>query len=65
MSKKGNGWVRPHNSRKFHYFVDSHSLCGRYGFMFEIGDEDHGSYDKDDCAKCVREIKKMKEKGLI
>lgn len=58
----GYGWFKPPGSRKWHYFEKTLSVCGRYGFMREEGSKDTGKYLDDDCAKCVRELKKRKEK---
>ena len=61
--KKGNGWHMPPRSRKFHFYKDSRSLCGKYGFMVVEGDEDTGYYDSNDCKKCVAELKKLQRKN--
>ena len=58
----GNGWYMPPNSRKYHFFEESRSLCGKYAFMRMQGNKDTGDYDSNDCAKCVKELKKRKEK---
>ena len=58
----GHGWHRPPGSRKFHYFENTRSLCGRYAFMKIEGDKPTDCYNKSDCAKCVAELKKRKEK---
>ena len=62
LMTKGNGWHMPPGSRKYHYFEKSMSLCSRYGFMNTQGSKDTGNYDSGDCAKCVKELKKRKEK---
>lgn len=62
LMPKGNGWHMPPNSRKYHYFENSMSLCGRYGFMTVQGARDYGNYDSGDCAKCVKDLKKRTEK---
>ena len=62
LMPKGNGWHMPSNSRKYHYFEESRSLCSRFGFMMVQGSKDTGSYDDGDCAKCVKDLKKRAEK---
>jgi len=62
LMPKGNGWHMPPASRKYHYFEDTRSLCSKYGFMNAQGTKDSGEYADDDCAKCVRALKKRAEK---
>lgn len=54
------GWGFPTGSRKAHYFVKGMSLCGKWGFYF--GSLEQGNDDSpDNCAECVRRLKKRKE----
>ena len=64
LMPEGYGWIRPERAKKFHYFEKKSSLCGRYGFMFAPGEKDTGNYSNDDCAKCVKILKKRAEKEL-
>lgn len=62
MMPKGNGWHMPPNSRKYHYFESTRSLCSKYAFMGVQGSKDTGNYNSGDCAKCVKELKKRAAK---
>jgi hypothetical protein len=48
------GWGCPPASRKFHYFREGMSLCGKWGFAFHLpleqGQDDHS----ENCADCKR-----------
>lgn len=46
------GWGHPVSTRKFHYFRDSRSLCGRWMFTGDL--EPDGPKGPDDCAACRR-----------
>ncbi len=47
------GWGLPNQSRKWHFFVDATSLCGKFGFYF--GPLQHGNDgSEDNCAPCKR-----------
>ena len=46
------GWGKPANSRKWHYFRDSRSLCGRWAYSGDLDSEDVVS--PDNCAACYR-----------
>jgi len=66
MSEKPKeGWYRPPNSRKFHYYVDHRSLCGKWTVILFAGplDPDTGSTGPLDCAACARKLAKRREKG--
>jgi len=48
------------NSRKWHYFVDRQSLCGKWA-VFSDDDLETGSDDSpDNCAVCKRKLAKSK-----
>jgi len=54
------GWGFPNNSRKAHYFVDSMSLCRRYGFYY--GDLELGNNNSpDNCSVCAKLLAKREE----
>lgn len=62
LMPKGFGWHLPPNSRKYHYFESGMSLCGKYGFMMVQGSKDLDDYTSEDCAKCVKKLKKRAAK---
>ena len=48
--------------KKAHYYRDTMSLCGKRGFYrgpLELGDDDI----PDNCAACVRKLRKEQEKA--
>jgi len=66
MSKEG--WAKPFNTRKYHYFVKSKSLCGRWMFFGkDLTPHDGGPLTKVDCKTCYRllqkRLQKQKEEG--
>lgn len=55
------GWHRPGNSRKWHYYRDYRSLCGAT-LMFFSGPFEQGQDDSpDNCAACRRKREKELE----
>ena len=59
--KVKEGWGFPGNSRKAHYFVDSMSLCRRWGFY--LGPLEQGNDDSpDNCPACMKALTKRKAK---
>jgi len=63
MSEK-RGWIYLLNSRKYHYFVNSKSLCGRWmNFSKEFDGEDTGETEprKDDCKACFKKLVELRE----
>ncbi len=59
------GWQHPFNTKKWHYFRDRMSLCGRWALL---GGNDVGELDlfgsPDNCKECERKRKKEAEKDL-
>lgn len=56
MAINREGWVAMLNTRKWHYIVDTKSLCGGWmylGSRFEQGNDD----SPDNCKKCVHKLK--------
>ena len=49
----GPGWAFPNGSRKAHYFVETRSLCGKWGFYMGLT-EDSNYESPDNCAECKR-----------
>ena len=51
------GWHRPSNSRKWHYYRDMRSLCGAtlfgYGGDFAVGDNE----SPDNCVACKKKLR--------
>lgn len=61
MADIKEGWGFPGTSKKAHYFVDSMSLCRKWGFYY--GSLEQGNDDSpDNCAACIRELAKRKVK---
>ena len=59
------GWTWLINSKKWHYFVNGRSLCGKFGLIgrpeLKQGDDDN----PDNCAACRKKLKrKNKAKGM-
>jgi len=53
------GWGFPAGSRKAHYFVDSMSLCRRWGFYY--GSLEQGNDNSpDNCPTCMKALAKRK-----
>jgi hypothetical protein len=54
------GWAHPTaTARKFHYFADGRSLCGRYGYWGAFDpDEDPFRHSPDDCVECRRRFER-------
>lgn len=50
------GWGLPSQSRKWHYFVDTRSLCGKWGF-FQGGLEQGNDNSPSNCAKCKQRLR--------
>jgi hypothetical protein len=66
--KRTEGWERLPQVRKFHYYVDGRSLCGKYGLLLhEEIQADTGNIEpqKEDCVACFRKlVKRRAEKGV-
>jgi len=60
--KMNEGWTWLINSRKWHYFRDSRSLCGKFALFDPMsGDLERGNDDSpDNCAACKRKLEKEK-----
>ena len=50
--KLKEGWFRPWESKKWHYFRAGRSLCGKWGFPGELSNGMDNS--PDNCADCRR-----------
>ena len=50
---KTEGWARPSNSKKWHYFRGMQSLCRKWGLMIHQAYEDDIE-SPDNCAECAR-----------
>jgi len=63
MAEFKEGWNYLINSRKWHYFVDRRSLCGRWAMFFgdnhdaQLGDNDSPV----NCAACRRAVEKREK----
>ena len=58
------GWTWLRNSRKWHYFVDQRSLCGRF-LLLANPDLEQGNDDSpDNCKACIKALaSKRKEEN--
>jgi hypothetical protein len=54
------GWARPLNSRKHHYFRKRQSVCGKW-MLFNDNLEPDTFASPDDCVACRRALDKEKE----
>lgn len=62
MAKNKEGWTWLQNAKKWHYFVDGESLCGRY-MLLAIPDLQQGNDDSpDNCVTCRRKLKERKQR---
>ena len=49
------GWAKPVNSRKFHYFRGLRSLCMKWMFFASDLDDDYEQINlPDDCKACLK-----------
>ncbi len=62
MPHKHSGWGKPRYLRKWHYFTNGEgfSLCADVPF-FHGQIEDRAEDSPDNCAKCKRRLKKLRE----
>jgi len=64
--KLEEGWWKPSQSRKYHYFVEGRSLCGSWGFPnYDELAEDITTItapQSDDCVVCFRKLLKRRVK---
>ena len=62
---EGWGWLILAGSwsgtKKWHYFVDGKSLCGKYMTLGQIELEQGNDDSPDNCAECRRRLLKRKE----
>lgn len=56
MSNK-EGWGLPSNSRKFHYFREAQSICGRWMFFGQELDDDKTEL-ANECQSCRKKLNK-------
>jgi len=60
MPREGWGWIR--DTRKWHYFVDGRSLCGKW-MGLGLGELEQGNDDSpDNCVACKKALSKRKAK---
>lgn len=60
---KPQGWARPANSRKYHYFVGAMALCHRWAFLAPDLDDTNDDH-AENCAACKREIVKLRKQEV-
>ena len=62
MSEKKEGWTWLYNSKKWHYFRDGRSLCGKWGRFGSPDTLEQGKDDSpDNCAVCRKKLAKEKQ----
>jgi hypothetical protein len=64
--KKPEGWAFLWNSKKWHYFRDCRSLCGRWLCLSYDVEKEEKIDSPDNCAECrrrrLKELAKMEKK---
>ena len=58
-------WGCPHQSKKFHIFCNSMSLCRKWGFFDgdDLVSDGPQTARKDDCIECVRKLNEARGDG--
>lgn len=56
------GWTWLLNARKWHYFVNRRSLCGKWAILFGGDLDEIGSLDGENCKVCQRKLEERKSK---
>jgi len=59
---KKEGWTWLYNSKKWHYFKDGMSLCGKFMLLKSDKLEQGNDDSLDNCAICKKTLKKQNEK---
>jgi len=62
------GWTWLYNAKKWHYFVDNRSLCGRWGLFSSVSLKQGNDNGSDNCAACKKKLivrKKNMPKDLV
>jgi hypothetical protein len=54
------GWAMPGNARKWHYYVDGRSLCGKWVILGGSLQADTGRTSSADCAGCRAKVEKRR-----
>lgn len=54
------GWAKPGRAMKFHYYVDTQSLCGDKTFFGKDLSEDEGITRLGDCKACAHKMEKRR-----
>ena len=60
MSKQGWTWLGI--SRKWHYFVDGESLCGKYMLLGSPELKNDNDDSPDNCKVCRKALEKLRKK---
>ena len=60
MKKEKEGWTWLTNSKKWHYFIDGRSLCGRFMVLGRPELEQGNNNSSDNCKACVKKLEKRK-----
>jgi hypothetical protein len=57
------GWTWLINSKKWHYFVNGRSLCGKFGLIGRPELEQGNDDSPDNCTACRKKLKKRKNEA--
>jgi hypothetical protein len=60
---EGWGWLM--NSRKWHYFVEKKSLCGKWAIFKDDDLEQGDDGSPDNCVACKRKLKSRQERENV
>jgi len=62
--KNKEGWTWLANSKKWHYFVEGRSLCGKF-LLLQIPELEQGNDGSpDNCMACRKKLEKRREKKI-
>lgn len=59
-NRRESGWGFPGLSKRFHYFENGISLCGKWMYRGQL-EPDTGTQGKEDCKECYRRLERRKE----
>ena len=57
------GWNWLWNAKKYHYFRNGQSLCGRWGILSDSGiDENHPDDSSENCKTCMKILQRERKR---
>lgn len=59
------GWTWLVNTKKWHYFRDSRSLCGKWLYLGSSDLEQGKDNSPDNCVACVRKLAKEHQESKL